>query len=82
MGRLTDRPDMTIGVYRGRITTTQQNKPHPDKDLPNNSQRNIHSNNVPRHDTYPNNKHPQSVSHPKPRHSTRTSFPHYLYFPK
>ena len=24
MVRLTDRPDMTLDVYRGRITTTQQ----------------------------------------------------------
>ena len=26
MVRLTDRPDMTLDVYRGRITTTQQQK--------------------------------------------------------
>ena len=38
----------------------------PDRDLPNDSQTNIHSNNVRRHDSSPNNKHPQSVSHPKP----------------
>ena len=24
VGRLTDRPDMTLDVYRGRKTTTQQ----------------------------------------------------------
>ena len=29
MGRLTDRPDMTIDVYRGHKTTTQQHNPHP-----------------------------------------------------
>ena len=27
MVRLTDRPDMTVDVYRGRITTTQQQPP-------------------------------------------------------
>ena len=27
MVRLTDRPDMTLDVYRGRETTTQQQKP-------------------------------------------------------
>ena len=26
--RLTDRPDMTLDVYRGRKTTTQQHKAH------------------------------------------------------
>ena len=26
--RLTDRPDMTLDVYRGRKTTMQQNKSH------------------------------------------------------
>ena len=63
-GKLNDRPDMTIDVYHGRknnnITLT------PDKDLQNDSQTNIHSKNVRRHDSSPNNKHPQSVSHPKP----------------
>ena len=44
----------------------KQHDPHPDKDLPNDSQTNIHSNNVYRHDSSHNNKHPQSVSHPKP----------------
>ena len=39
---------------------------NPDKDLPNDSQTNIHSNNVRRYDSSHNNKHPQSVSHPKP----------------
>ena len=29
VGRLIDRPDMTIDVYRGRKTTTQQHIPHP-----------------------------------------------------
>ena len=37
-----------------------------DVDLPKDSQTNIHSNNVPRHDSSPNNKHPQSVSQHKP----------------
>ena len=36
----------------------------PDKALPNDSETNIHSNNVPRHDSSPDNKHPQSVIHP------------------
>ena len=44
----------------------KQHDPHPDKDLPNDSQTNIHSNNVYRHDSSHNNKHPQSVGHPKP----------------
>ena len=39
---------------------------NPDKDLPNDSQTNIHSNNVRRHDSSHNNKHPQSVSRHKP----------------
>ena len=42
MGKLTDCPDMTIDVYHGskkyNIILT------PDKDLPNDSQTNIHSN--------------------------------------
>ena len=29
--RLTDRPDMTIDVYRGRKTTTQHNNNHRSK---------------------------------------------------
>ena len=29
VGRLTDRPGMTIDVYRGRKTTTHQHNPHP-----------------------------------------------------
>ena len=28
--RLTDRPDMTIDVYRGRKATIQQQQQHPD----------------------------------------------------
>ena len=54
----------------------EQHNPHlsSDKDLPNDSQTNIHSNNVRRHDSSPNNKHPQSVSHPKPAlHKTHFS---------
>ena len=33
VGRLTDRPDMTLDVYRGRKTTIQQKQQHnaPDK---------------------------------------------------
>ena len=32
--RLTDRPDMTLDVYRGRKTTTQQQQPNfSDKDI-------------------------------------------------
>ena len=54
----------------------------PDVDLPNDSQTSIHSNNDPRHDSSPNNKHLQSVSHHKPHPSTRTTFLHYLYFPE
>ena len=58
--RLTDRPDMTLDVYRGRKTTMQQcNNQTTVKQI-------IHSKNVPRHDSSPNNKHPQSVSQPKP----------------
>ena len=29
MGRLSAHPDMTLDVYRGRKTTTQQHNPHP-----------------------------------------------------
>ena len=54
----------------------------PDVDLPNDTQTSIHSNNDPRHDSSPNNKHPQSVSHHKPQSLTRTTFLHYLYFPE
>ena len=36
VGRLTDRPDMTIDVCRGRKTTKQHN-PHPRQDLPKDS---------------------------------------------
>ena len=51
----------------------------PDVDLPNDSQTNVHSNNVPRHDSS-HNQHPQSVGHHKPHPLTRTTFLHYLYF--
>ena len=42
----------------------QQHNPHP-RQRSTKQQSNIHSNNVRRHDSSPNNKHPQSVSHPK-----------------
>ena len=52
----------------------QQHNPHPDKDLPNDSRTNIHSNNVRRHDSSPKNKHPQSVAIPRPaQHKTHCS---------
>ena len=35
MVRLTDRPDMALDVYRGRITTNQQSKPINEIDLTN-----------------------------------------------
>ena len=54
---------------------------NPDKDLPNDSQPNIHSNNVRRHDSSHNNKHPQSVSHPRPA-LTRPTFLHYILLPR
>ena len=34
MDRLSDRPDMTLFVYRGRKTTTQQNNNNNNKKLP------------------------------------------------
>ena len=40
------------------------------------------TNNVPRHDSSPNNKPPQSVSHHNPHPSTITTFHHYLYLPE
>ena len=47
----------------------QQHNPHPRQRFTKrqtNIYTHIHSNNVRRHDSSPNNKHPQSVSHPKP----------------
>ena len=43
----------------------KQHTPHP-RQRSTKRQTNIHSNNVRRHDSSHNNKHPQSVSHPKP----------------
>ena len=33
MARLTDRPDMTLDVYRGRKTTTQHNNEFTGRDI-------------------------------------------------
>ena len=44
----------------------KQHNPHPRQRSTKRQQTNIHSNNVRRHDSSHNNKHPQSVSHPKP----------------
>ena len=81
VGKLTDSPDMTIDVYRGRKRTQQYNPPPRQRSIKRH-QTSIHSNNIPRHDSSPNNKRTQSVSHSKSRPSTRTTFPHYFILPR
>ena len=39
MVRLTDRPDMTLDVYRGRKTTMQQQQNHANREDPNCTER-------------------------------------------
>ena len=73
---------LPIALRGPALPWTYNNNTTPDKDLPNDSQTNIHSNNVPRHDSSPNNKHPQSVSHPKPYPSTRTTVFNIYVFPE
>ena len=60
----------------------QQHNPHPDKDLPNDSQTNIHSEQCSSARQLPNNKHLQSVSHPKPGPTQDPLFFTIFYFPE
>ena len=78
--RLTDRPDMTLDVYRGRNTTTKHS---PQTKTFQTTVKQTCTQTMSLDMTSPgtpNNKHPQSVSHPKLCPSTRTIFLHYLYF--
>ena len=78
MGRLTDRPDMTMDVYRGRKTTPQ----HQTK-IYKTTVKQTYTQTMSRDMTAaPITTNTQSVINPEPSPSTRTTFLHYLCLPR